>query len=46
MKLPKIVYEAKEGSSLTDGKPVNWGSYVASLTLGEEEETVTISVEY
>lgn len=36
---PTIVYEAKTGSALTDGKAVNAGSYTAKITV--EDKTAT-----
>jgi hypothetical protein len=39
---PTINYVAAEGSKLTDGKPVEPGTYMASITMGGK----TVSVEY
>jgi hypothetical protein len=39
---PVIKYTAKSGSALTNGKPVEPGTYTASITVG----TATVSVEY
>jgi hypothetical protein len=39
---PAITYIAKDGSTLTDGKPVEVGSYTASITFGGK----TVSVDY
>lgn len=42
--IPVISYEALSGGSLTDGKPVNAGTYTASITFGEETVSITYEI--
>lgn len=44
--LPTIEYEAKSGSSLLNNKPVNVGSYFASISIGENENKRTARVSF
>ncbi len=41
-----VVYEAASGSNLTNGKPVNAGSYTAKITLGSGANIQTVSIPY
>ena len=37
LELPEVVYTAKDGSKLTNGKPVNAGEYTATITVGDDK---------
>lgn len=42
---PTIVYEAKTGSTLTDGKAVNIGSYTAKITVGGKTASIDFEID-
>ena len=44
--LPAIEYEAKSGSSLLNNKPVDVGSYFASISIGENDNKKTARVSF